>query len=300
MHSTYHRPVLLQQCIEALNISPNASYVDVTFGGGGHSREILKHLDKGRLYAFDQDDDALRNIPEDDHLVFVNHNFRFLKRFLQYHGAVPVDGILADLGISSYQIDTAEKGFSIRFSGPLDMRMNTQAGITAQDVLMNYDEAELFRVFAEYGEVRNSRTLAAELVEARNRGMQFSTTDGLAFFLKTLAIGNENKYLAQVFQALRIEVNDEMGALKEMLQQSYEVLRPGGRLVVLTYHSLEDRLVKNFIKAGNFEGVEEKDEYGVSKKYFKSVNKKPVEADCKEVKENPRARSAKLRIAEKV
>jgi 16S rRNA (cytosine1402-N4)-methyltransferase len=300
MENTYHKPVLLQQCIDALSIQPNGKYVDVTFGGGGHSHEIIQKLNKGKLYAFDQDDDALGNLPESENLIFVNHNFRFLKRFLQYHHAVPVDGILADLGISSYQIDTAEKGFSIRFSGPLDMRMNQSAGLTAQDVLMNYTEEELLRVFAEYGEVRNSKTLAAAVVEARSSGMQFSTTDGFAFFLRTMAMGNENKYMAQVFQALRIEVNDEMNALKEMLQQSYEVLGVGGRLVVLTYHSLEDRLVKNFMKSGNFEGEEERDEFGVTKKFFRLVNKKPIEADFKEIKQNPRARSAKLRIAEKI
>lgn len=300
MENTYHIPVLLHQCIEALAIEPSGKYVDVTFGGGGHSREILKHLKDGVLYAFDQDDDALANIPESENLVFVNHNFRFLKRFLQYHEAIPVDGILADLGISSYQIDTADKGFSIRFAGPLDMRMNQDAKLTAQDVLMNYSEEELLRVFAEYGEVRNSKTLAAAVVEARNRGMNFSTTDGFSAFLKRLAMGNENKYLAQVFQALRIEVNDEMGALKDMLQQSWEVLRPGGRLAVITFHSLEDRLVKNFIKSGNFSGEDERDEFGRVRRYFKPVNKKPIEADFKEIKQNSRARSAKLRIAEKV
>jgi 16S rRNA (cytosine1402-N4)-methyltransferase len=300
MENNYHLPVLLQKCVESLNMMPSGKYVDVTFGGGGHSKEILKHLTNGKLYAFDQDDDALNNIPDNKNLVFVNHNFRFLKHFLKYHKAVPVDGILADLGISSFQIDTADKGFSTRFAGPLDMRMNQSASLTAQDILVNYNEAELLRVFAEYGEVRNSKTLAAAVIDARSRGVNFSTTDGFGAFLRNVAMGYENKYFAQVFQALRIEVNDEMTALKEMLQQSYEVLKPGGRLVVLTYHSLEDRLVKNFMKSGNFDGVDEKDEYGKVKKYFNLVNKKPIEADYKEVKQNPRARSAKLRIAEKV
>lgn len=300
MENNYHLPVLLQKCVESLNMMPSGKYVDVTFGGGGHSKEILKHLTNGKLYAFDQDDDSINNIPHNKNIIFVNHNFRFLKHFLKYHKAVPVDGILADLGISSFQIDTADKGFSTRFAGPLDMRMNQSATLTAQDVLVNYSEAELLRVFAEYGEVRNSKTLAAAVIDARSRGVNFSTTDGFGAFLRSLAMGNENKYLAQVFQALRIEVNDEMTALKEMLQQSYEVLKPGGRLVVLTYHSLEDRLVKNFLKSGNFDGVDEQDEYGKVKKYFNLVNKKPIEADYKEVKQNPRARSAKLRIAEKV
>lgn len=300
MENNYHLPVLLQKCVESLNMMPSGKYVDVTFGGGGHSKEILKHLTNGKLYAFDQDDDSINNIPHNKNIIFVNHNFRFLKHFLKYHKAVPVDGILADLGISSFQIDTADKGFSTRFAGPLDMRMNQSATLTAQDVLVNYSEAELLRVFAEYGEVRNSKTLAAAVIDARSRGVNFSTTDGFGAFLRSLAMGNENKYLAQVFQALRIEVNDEMTALKELLQQSYEVLKPGGRLVVLTYHSLEDRLVKNFLKSGNFDGVDEQDEYGKVKKYFNLINKKPIEADYKEVKQNPRARSAKLRIAEKV
>ena len=299
--STYHISVLLQECIDGLHIVPDAKYVDVTFGGGGHSKEILKHLDKGTLYAFDQDEDAIENIPENDNLTFVGHNFRFLKRFLQYHNAIPVQGIMADLGISSYQIDTGEKGFSTRFEGPMDMRMNQEAPLKASDILHDYSEEALVRVFSEYGEVRNSKTLAAAIIEARNSGLRFESTKAFTSFLQPLNMGgNPNKYFAQVFQALRIEVNDEMNALKEMLLQSYEVLDKGGYLVVITFHSLEDRIVKNFMKTGNFEGERISDEFGRVKKYFKLVNKKPIEASKEELKLNARSRSAKLRIAQKV
>ena len=299
--STYHISVLLQECIDGLQIEPNSKYVDVTFGGGGHSKEILKHLDKGTLYAFDQDEDAIENIPENDNLVFVGHNFRFLKRFLQYHDAIPVQGIMADLGISSYQIDTGDKGFSTRFEGPMDMRMNQEAPLKASDILHDYSEEALVKVFSEYGEVRNSKTLAAAIVEARNNGLRFESTKAFTSFLEPLNMGgNPNKYFAQVFQALRIEVNDEMNALKEMLLQSYEVLEKGGYLVIITFHSLEDRIVKNFMKTGNFEGERISDEFGRVKKYFKLVNKKPIEASKEELKINARSRSAKLRIAQKV
>ena len=299
--STYHISVLLQECIDGLQIEPNSKYVDVTFGGGGHSKEILKHLDKGTLYAFDQDEDAIENIPENDNLVFVGHNFRFLKRFLQYHDAIPVQGIMADLGISSYQIDTGDKGFSTRFEGPMDMRMNQEAPLKASDILHDYSEEALVKVFSEYGEVRNSKTLAAAIVEARNNGLRFESTKAFTSFLEPLNMGgNPNKYFAQVFQALRIEVNDEMNALKEMLLQSYEVLDKGGYLVIITFHSLEDRIVKNFMKTGNFEGERISDEFGRVKKYFKLVNKKPIEASKEELKINARSRSAKLRIAQKV
>ena len=299
--STYHISVLLQECIDGLQIEPNSKYVDVTFGGGGHSKEILKHLDKGTLYAFDQDEDAIENIPENDNLVFVGHNFRFLKRFLQYHDAIPVQGIMADLGISSYQIDTGDKGFSTRFEGPMDMRMNQEAPLKASDILHDYSEEALVKVFSEYCEVRNSKTLAAAIVEARNNGLRFESTKAFTSFLEPLNMGgNPNKYFAQVFQALRIEVNDEMNALKEMLLQSYEVLEKGGYLVIITFHSLEDRIVKNFMKTGNFEGERISDEFGRVKKYFKLVNKKPIEASKEELKINARSRSAKLRIAQKV
>lgn len=297
----YHISVLLKECIDALNIIPDASYVDVTFGGGGHSREILKHLKGGKLYAFDQDEDAIANLPEDKHLEFIGHNFRFLKRFLRYKNAIPVQGILADLGISSYQIDEGVKGFSTRFDGPMDMRMNQEAPLKASDILHDYSELELIRVFSEYGEIRNSKTLAAAVVSARDSGVRFESTKSFTSFLDALIMGgNPNKYYAQVFQALRIEVNDEMNALKEMLMQTYEVLDKGGILAVITFHSLEDRLVKNFMKSGNFEGERITDEFGRSKQYFKLLSKKPIEASKEELKLNSRSRSAKLRVAQKV
>ncbi|MCB9226258.1 MAG: 16S rRNA (cytosine(1402)-N(4))-methyltransferase RsmH [Chitinophagales bacterium] len=297
----YHISVLLHECTEALQINPNGKYVDVTFGGGGHSKEILKKLNKGVLYAFDQDKDAVGNLIDNENLVFVGHNFRFLKRFLKYREAIPVNGILADLGISSFQIDEGEKGFSTRFDGPLDMRMNQSAALTAQKILEQYSEDDLVRVFSEYGEVRNSKTLAKEIVNARGRGVKFETTSSFISFLEGLVMGgNPNRYFAQVFQALRIEVNDEMEALKEMLQQAYEVLAEGGILAVITFHSLEDRLVKNFMKTGNFEGERITDEFGVSQKYFKVLTKKPIEASKEELKLNARSRSAKLRVAQKI
>ena len=296
-NNNYHISVLLQECIDALNIDANGTYVDVTFGGGGHSKEILKLLKNGKLIGFDQDDDALNNIPEDKNLIFVNHNFRHLKRFVKFHGKIPVDGILADLGISSYQIDEGSKGFSTRFDGPLDMRMNKDAELTAADILNNYSEEDLIAVFSEYGEVRNSKQLASKIIEARQNGTKFSTTQGFIAFLENLVIGIRPKYLAQVFQALRIEVNDEMNALKEMLIQSKEVLGKGGRLAVITFHSLEDRLVKNFMKSGNFEGKVELDVFGRGNEPFKLLNKKPIEASAAELEVNNRSRSAKLRVA---
>lgn len=296
-NNNYHISVLLQECIDALNIDANGTYVDVTFGGGGHSKEILKLLENGKLIGFDQDDDALNNIPEDKNLIFVNHNFRHLKRFLKFHNKIPVDGILADLGISSYQIDEGSKGFSTRFDGPLDMRMNQDAELTAADILNNYSEEDLVAVFSEYGEVRNSKQLASKIIEARTNGTKFHTTQGFIAFLENLVIGIRPKYLAQVFQALRIEVNDEMNALKEMLMQSLEVLDKGGRLVVITFHSLEDRIVKNFMKSGNFEGELALDLFGRSSEPFKLFNRKPIEASAAELEVNNRSRSAKLRVA---
>ena len=295
-NNNYHISVMLNECIEGLNIDPNGTYVDVTFGGGGHSKEILKKLDNGKLIGFDQDDDALNNIPKDDNLIFVNHNFRHLKRFLKYHNQIPVNGILADLGISSYQIDEGTKGFSIRFDGPLDMRMNTDADLKASDILNTYPESELVDMFSTYGEVRNTKQLAREIIQARKNGTKFNTTMNFISFLENFIIGKRNRYLAQVFQALRIEVNDEMNALKEMLQQSLEVLDKGGRLVILTFHSLEDRIVKNFLKAGNFEGKLEVDMFGKANSPFKLVNRKPTEATKEELEINNRSRSAKLRI----
>ena len=299
--NSYHISVLLQECVDALHIKPSGKYLDLTFGGGGHSRAILEAMDGGMLYSFDQDEDALANRMDNPSFTFVGHNFRFLKRFLRYYHAIPVDGIMADLGISSYQIDAGSKGFSTRFDGPMDMRMNQEAELKATDILHNYSEEDLVHILSSYGEVRNAKTLAAGIVHARNTGVRFESTQAFVAFLDAFVMGgNPNKYYAQVFQALRIEVNDELNALKEMLEQSYEVLRKGGRLAVITFHSLEDRLVKNFFKTGNFEGERKSDEFGRVKKYFKLINKKPIEAGDEEVKMNPRSRSAKLRIAEKI
>ncbi|MBW6478778.1 MAG: 16S rRNA (cytosine(1402)-N(4))-methyltransferase RsmH [Bacteroidales bacterium] len=295
---TYHRPVLLQSCIEGLNVKAGGTYVDVTFGGGGHSALILENLKDGRLVAFDQDPDAANNLPDDNRLLFINQNFRYMKNFLKLHGAMPVDGILADLGISSWQIDQAERGFSTRFHGPLDMRMDKQSVLSAREVLNEYEKYELVRVFRLYGELKNAHKIAEEIIFHR-KAESFETTEQLKQVLQKLAPrGKENKFFAQVFQALRIEVNAELDVLKEFLKQSVEVLKPGGRLVVISYHSLEDRLVKNFIKAGNFEGHQEKDFFGNVLAPLKAVGKLIV-PDDKEQIENPRSRSAKLRIAEK-
>lgn len=298
--SSYHQPVLLQQCIDGLDIKPNGIYVDVTFGGGGHSKLILEKLgSEGKLYAFDQDTDALQNAPQDEKLVTVHANFRDIKRFLRLHGALAVDGILADLGVSSYQFDTADRGFSYRFDGPLDMRMNRDSGQTAADVLNTYNAEELQQMFSDFGEVRNSKTLALAIVEER-KTRTFETIADLKALTEKLSRGDEFRYLAQVFQSLRIEVNDELGALKDLLVQCYEVLKPGGRLAVLTFHSLEDRLVKNYIKHGSFTDEPEKDFFGNYQLKFKAVNKKPIVADNNEIKQNSRAHSAKLRIAERL
>jgi 16S rRNA (cytosine1402-N4)-methyltransferase len=298
--SSYHQPVLLQQCIDGLDIKPNGIYVDVTFGGGGHSKLILENLgSEGKLYAFDQDTDALQNAPQDERLVTVHANFRDIKRFLRLHGALAVDGILADLGVSSYQFDTADRGFSYRFDGPLDMRMNRDSGQTAADVLNTYNAEELQQMFSDFGEVRNSKTLALAIVEER-KTRAFETIADLKALTEKLSRGDEFRYLAQVFQSLRIEVNDELGALKDLLVQCYEVLKPGGRLAVLTFHSLEDRLVKNYIKHGSFTDEPDKDFFGNYQLKFKAVNKKPIVADNNEIKQNSRAHSAKLRIAERL
>ncbi|MGB1248387.1 MAG: 16S rRNA (cytosine(1402)-N(4))-methyltransferase RsmH [Chitinophagales bacterium] len=298
--SSYHETVLLRESVEALAIQDNETYVDVTFGGGGHSSLILRNLKTGRLVAFDQDEDAKSNLLQDEKLIFVPHNFKYLKRFLKYHNQIPVSGVLADLGISSYQIDAGEKGFSTRFEGPMDMRMNQDADLTAEQILLTYSEVDLVRIFSEYGEVRNSKTLAKAIVGARQNGIGFSSTKSFVGFLKNYIMGKENRYLAQVFQALRIEVNDELGVLKSMLEQSLDVLKVGGRLAIITFHSLEDRLVKNFLKTGNFEGKMKQDDFGRALTPFKLVNKKPIEASEEELKVNPRSRSAKLRIAEKL
>ncbi len=301
--SIYHKPVMLNECMEALNIKPNGKYVDVTFGGGGHSKEILSRLDKnGKLYAFDQDKDAAQNVPADDRLIFSYSNFREIRRFLKYYdtdvsnGSNGYDGILADLGISSYQIDTAERGFSIRWEGNLDMRMNAQSEITAADIVNSYSQEKLQKVFSEFGEVRNSKTLAEKIINERTTS-PFSTTTEFISRIESCIRGNRLRYLAQVFQALRMEVNQELQSLEELLKQSPDVLNKGGRMVVLTYHSLEDRMVKNFFKTGNISGEEEKDFFGNTNRPFTLVNKKPITASENEVRENPRARSAKLRVA---
>ena len=298
--SNYHTPVLLQDCIKGLNINPVGTYVDVTFGGGGHSKEILKNLSSGKLIAFDQDDAALQNKPDDERLVLVRQNFRYLKSNLQLLNAVPVDGILADLGVSSHQFDEAERGFSTRFDAQLDMRMDQNQHLTAKDVLNGYEEHQLYRVFAEYGELDNARKLAYLICTTR-KDKAIETGNELKELAKKFARrGKENQYFAQLFQALRIEVNNELDVLKELLVQSEEVLRPGGRLVVIAYHSLEDRLVKNFIRSGKFEGDAEKDFYGNSLTPFRLITRKPIVPSEAEMDQNSRARSAKLRIAEKL
>ncbi|PZX59657.1 16S rRNA (cytosine1402-N4)-methyltransferase [Algoriphagus ratkowskyi] len=298
--STYHIPVMLAQCTEGLSIDPNGIYVDVTFGGGGHSREILKHLDKGHLYGIDQDVDAEANIPESDNFTFIAANFRDLKKYLRLHGVKKVDGVLADLGISSHQIDEPSRGFSTRFSGSLDMRMNQSDEVSAKEVLNTYDEGRLHKILGMYGEVKNAKTLAQAIVSERT-SQPFETTEGFTSFLKRYAPrGKDFKYYAQVFQALRIDVNDEMGALEEMLLQSIEILKPEGRLVVMSYHSLEDRLVKNLMIKGKFQGEVEKDFYGNLIRPLEPVSRGAVVADAEEVASNPRARSAKLRIAKKI
>ena len=297
----YHNPVLLKESIDGMAITGSETCVDVTFGGGGHSKEILNRLnEEGRLLSFDQDKDAVANSLEDDRFELVKQNFRYLKNFLKFHQAVPVDCVLADLGVSSHQFNEGERGFSIRFEGPLDMRMNQSGDLTAEKIINDYEEVDLIRVFREYGEVKNAQKLVFEIVNTRDSG-RITKTKELIEIIEDCVPGKfRNKYLAQVFQALRIEVNDEMGALKDMLEQSYEVLRSGGRLSVITYHSLEDRLVKNFFKKGKFEGELEKDFFGNPQLKFKLINRKPILPTEEEIKNNNRARSAKLRVAEKI
>ena len=297
----YHTTVLLNEAVVGLAIKKDGVYVDATFGGGGHSREILSHLgENGKLIAFDHDADAWKNKPDDDRMIQVTENFRYLKKFLRLHGYPQVDGILADLGVSSYQFDTGERGFSIRFEGPLDMRMDRRAEKTAEEVLKTYSELELQRIFSEYGEVRNSKQLAKQIVSLRSKG-SLKSIEGLKAMIAPVIKGNVNRYLAQVFQALRIEVNDEFGALRDFLEQSVQCLKPGGRLCVITFHSLEDRIVKQFIKKGTWE-IKEPGIYGQERveSELKEVVKKPIEPAEEEIKMNPRARSARLRIAEKL
>ncbi len=300
MMSSYHIPVLPAESIEGLNLRVGADVVDATFGGAGHSKLILEKIGNGRLFAFDQDEDAAANVIEDSRLFFVRHNFRYIKNFLQYYGVNKVDAIFADLGVSSHDFDVPERGFSFRFDGNLDMRMNQNSGIDAEKIINEYSEEQLEVIFRLYGEIKNSRKLASVIVQRRGTS-KIKTTEQL----KDVVVGCapraiENKYLAQVFQALRIVVNDEMEALKEFLEASLKLLKPEGRLVVITYHSLEDRICKNFMKTGNFEGNVEKDFYGNLKSPFQLVNRKVITPGVEELEQNSRSRSAKLRIAEKI
>jgi 16S rRNA (cytosine1402-N4)-methyltransferase len=299
---SYHQPVMLSECIEGLNIKSDGIYVDATFGGGGHSLKILEYLTEGRLLSFDQDDDS-RKEAEKIHsrsFTFIHANFMYLKKYLKLNGVTHVDGILADLGISSHQIDSAERGFSTRFDGPLDMRMNRNSATTAADILNSYSEEDLHKLFGMYGELKNARTVAKLIVQTRVT-TKFERTEDLKNTLQTVAPrGKENKYFAQVFQALRIEVNTEMKALENFLHQCGEVVKPGGRVVIMSYHSLEDRMVKNYINKGKVFGEVDKDFYGNEIKPFEAVNRKPIEPSEEEVNENKRARSAKLRIAQKI
>ena len=297
---TYHVPVLLKESIDGMNLHQGGTYVDVTFGGGGHSKEILRQMGPdSRLFSFDQDEDAEKNIVADARFTFVRSNFRYLRNFLRYYGVEQVDAILADLGVSSHHFDDAERGFSFRFDGKLDMRMNKRAALTAADVVNDYDEERLAGIFYLYGELKNSRKLAAALVKARNRQRIDTIGDFLDIVKPFFGREREKKELAKVFQALRIEVNQEMEALKEMLTAAAQVLKPGGRLVVITYHSLEDRMVKNILKTGNAEGKASTDFYGNVQSPFRPVNNKVIVPDSDEQERNPRSRSAKLRIAEK-
>ena len=295
----YHVPVLLEESVSGLNIDPDGVYLDLTFGGGGHSREILKRLKDGCLIGFDQDSDALANVPDDSRFIFVNHNFRYLRNFLRYSGYDEADGILADLGVSSHEFDEAGRGFSFRFDAELDMRMNQRSRLKATDILNTYSEENLIRIFRNYGEVDNVRRLVDLIVNARTGKMITRSEEFLQVIAPCVPKQKEKKYLAQVYQALRIEVNGELEALEDMLKEAERALRPGGRLVVITYHSLEDRIVKNFLKSGNFEGKVEKDFYGHVKRNFELVNRKVIVPSEEEIERNPRARSAKLRIAEK-
>ena len=296
----YHIPVMLSEAIDGLNIRPNGVYVDCTFGGGGHSREILKHLsEEGKLIVFDQDEDAKRNLPEDERVIFVPQNFRYLQRFLRLHKYSEVDGVLADLGVSSHQFDTPERGFSTRYDGALDMRMDNRQITTAATVLNSFSELQLHKMFERFGEVTNAKTLAKTIIEQRTI-KPLNTISEFKQAISSVVKGNPNRYLAQVFQALRIQVNEEMKVLEEMLEQAREVLKPEGRLVVITFHSLEDRIVKNFFKNGSITEQEGDDVYGIkSESPFRIITKKPITATEQETKLNARSGSAKLRIAEK-
>lgn len=299
--SSYHIPVMLQEAVEALAIRPDGIYVDCTLGGAGHTKAILSRLSpKGKLVAFDQDADAAKNLPEDARIIFVPHNFKHLSRFLKLHGVDCVDGVLADLGVSSHQFDEGSRGFSIRFEGPLDMRMDQRRELTAAEVVQTYSEQALQEMFSRYGEVTNAKTLAKHLVASR-MASPIQTIGQLKAVLSSVVKGNPNKYLAQVFQALRIEVNDELGALKELLEQLPAVLCKHGRVAFITFHSLEDRLVKQFLRTGTWEQENENPfAIGAKEKVFQLVHKKPIEPKQEELKNNPRSRSAKLRVAERL
>jgi 16S rRNA (cytosine1402-N4)-methyltransferase len=298
---SYHIPVLYYETLDGLSIKPDGVYVDCTFGGGGHSTGILEQLGPdGRLFAFDQDADAQSNIPDDPRVVFVPQNFRHLQRFLRLHKVTAVDGVLADLGVSSHQFDEGDRGFSIRFSGPLDMRMDRRQTLTAAGIVGEYSEQQLHKLFEQYGEVSNAKTLARHIAQQRNH-VQLQTIEQFKSLISPVVKGNPNKYLAQVFQALRMEVNDEMGALKEMLQQIPAVLKTGGRIAIITFHSIEDRLVKNFFRQGSFDEAPDNPFLpDVKEKVLKLITKKPVTASEEELKQNNRSRSAKLRVAEKL
>jgi 16S rRNA (cytosine1402-N4)-methyltransferase len=295
----YHIPALLKESIDGLNIQPDGIYVDVTFGGGGHSMEILKHLSTGRLIAFDQDEDAISNIPEDNKFLFLNQNFRFLSNNLRFNKITSVDGLIADLGVSFHQFDEPERGFTFRQDAPLDMRMNKNGSVTAADLIRTLDETSLAEIFYRYGELSNSRRIAREIVSARIAKHIETVNDLIDIIGKLTPFRQEHKFYARVFQSLRIEVNHEVDYLKEMLEQALSVLKTGGRLVVISYHSLEDRVVKNFMKTGNFEGEEKKDFYGNIETPFRIINRKGTTPDENEIAINNRARSARLRIAEK-
>ncbi len=299
MERAYHIPVLLEESVNGLEIKENGDYVDVTFGGGGHSREIFSRLKSGRLFAFDQDEDAAANVIHDDRFFFIRHNFKYIRNFLKYYQVDKVDGILADLGVSSHDFDVAERGFSFRFDGDLDMRMNRDSSQTAADIVNTYSEIQLRTIFREYGEIDNAGRLARQLVEARNK----KTLKTIGQFREAIAPCvsrlQESKYLAKVFQALRIETNKEMDVLREFLEQSIELLKPGGRLVVITYHSLEDRMVKNFMRSGDMSGKQEQDFFGNVDSPLVAINRRVIVPGEEELEMNPRARSAKLRIAEK-
>ncbi|HBH05861.1 MAG TPA: 16S rRNA (cytosine(1402)-N(4))-methyltransferase [Flavobacteriales bacterium] len=294
----YHNPVLLQESVDGMNINEGGRYVDVTYGGGGHSKEILRRLNKGVLVAFDQDGDANNQLLDDDRLTFVKANFRYLRNHLLVLGVLPVQSVLADLGVSSHQIDNAERGFTFRSEAPLDMRMNQSSNLSAAEVLNEYESDELVRLFQNYGEIPNARKLADKIVQRRSEKL-FATTFDLLALLDTDFKGRKKNYTARVFQALRIEVNRELEVLKDFLRSTEKCIAPGGRLVIITYHSLEDRLVKNYMRSGNFEGTLRKNFYGVIQRPFEPINRKVITPSEKELERNPRSRSAKLRIAER-